>query len=58
MRRDHMIEFDLSSFLRGDPSSRWANHEIAVRNGILTQNEVREIEGWNPTQEPSEAQVG
>lgn len=42
------IEFDLSGLLRGDPETRWRSHEIAVRNGILTPNEVREIEGWKP----------
>lgn len=42
------IEFDLSGLLRGDPETRWRSHETAVRNGILTPNEVREIEGWKP----------
>lgn len=42
------VEFDLSGFMRGDYTARWQAHEIAVRNGILTRNEVREIEGWNP----------
>ncbi|GAB4529758.1 MAG: phage portal protein [Amphiplicatus sp.] len=50
-RRDHAIEFDLSGFLRGDAEARWRAHEIAVRNGILTPNEVREVEGWNPRPE-------
>ena len=42
------LELDLSGFLRGDPETRWKSHEIAVRNEILTPNEVRQIEGWNP----------
>lgn len=42
------LELDLSSFLRGDPQTRWAAHKIAVDAGILTPNEVREIEGFNP----------
>ncbi|CAA7615660.1 Putative Phage portal protein, HK97 family (fragment) [Magnetospirillum sp. UT-4] len=42
------VEFDLSGFMRGDYTARWQAHEIAVRNGILDVNEVREIEGWNP----------
>ena len=50
-RQDHEIEFDLGGFLRGDPETRWAAHEIAIRNGILTPNEVREIEGWNPRED-------
>ena len=47
----HKLELDLSGFLRGDPEQRWKAHEIAVRNEILTTNEVREVEGWNPIPE-------
>lgn len=46
-RATHEIELDLSGFLRGDPETRWKSHEIAVKNGILTPNEVRTVEGWN-----------
>lgn len=46
-RETHELELDLSGFLRGDPETRWKSHEIAVKNNILTPNEVREIEGWN-----------
>lgn len=42
------LELDLSSFLRGDPQTRWAAHKIAVDGGILDPDEVREIEGFNP----------
>lgn len=45
------IEIDLSGLLRGDPETRWNSHEIAVRSGILTPNEVREAEGWNRREE-------
>jgi HK97 family phage portal protein len=47
-RGTYQLDFDLSGFLRGDHGARWQGHEIAVRNGILTPNEIREIEGWNP----------
>jgi HK97 family phage portal protein len=47
-RRTHLIEVDLSGLLRGDPETRWKSHEIAVRNRILTPNEVRGEEGWGP----------
>jgi len=47
-RRTHEIEFDLSGFLRGDHEARWKAHEIAVKNQILTPNEIRHSEGWNP----------
>jgi len=42
------VEFDLSGLLRGDPETRWRSHQIAVSCGILTPNEVREVEGWKP----------
>jgi HK97 family phage portal protein len=45
------LELDLSGFLRGDPATRWQAHQIALSNGVLTPNEVRQIEGWNPMTE-------
>lgn len=44
----HHVEFDLSSFDRGDSEMRWRNHKIAIEAGILTINEIRQQEGWNP----------
>lgn len=44
------LELDLSSFLRGDPQTRWQAHKIAVEANILDADEVREIEGFNPRQ--------
>ncbi len=42
------LELDLSGFLRGDPEQRWAAHAIALTNGVLDPDEVRQVEGWNP----------
>jgi HK97 family phage portal protein len=47
-RATHLVEFDLSGLLRADPEIRWASHKIAIEAGILTPNEIREQEGWNP----------
>jgi HK97 family phage portal protein len=47
------VELDLSAFQRGDPQTRWASHKIAVEAGILTADEVREIEGFNPRGGPA-----
>ena len=44
----YSLVLDLSGLMRGDPEARWRSHEIAVRNRILTPNEVRGEEGWNP----------
>lgn len=42
------IEFDLSGLLRGDPAQRWAAYDIARKNNILSVNEIRFAEGYNP----------
>ena len=47
-RETHTLDFDLSGFQRGDPETRWTSHKIAKEAGILTANEIREVEGWNP----------
>lgn len=47
-RGSYEIDFDLSGLLRGDPETRFANWKIAIETGILTPEEVRQVEGWNP----------
>jgi HK97 family phage portal protein len=47
-RDTHRLEIDLSGLMRGDPAQRWGAWKIAVEAGILTPNEVRQEEGWNP----------
>lgn len=47
-RIDRQFVLDLSGLLRGDPETRWKSHEIALRNQVLTPNEIRGEEGWNP----------
>ena len=44
----YSLEIDLSGLTRGDYAARWAAHKIAVDSRILTPNEVRETEGYNP----------
>lgn len=46
--RGYALEIDLSGLTRGDYSARWQAHKIAVEANILTVNEVRQVEGWNP----------
>jgi phage portal protein BeeE len=45
---DRLQEIDLSGLMRGDPAQRWQAWEIAVKNNILTPDEARQEEGWNP----------
>lgn len=49
-RETNHIEFDLSGFLRGDPAQRWQGYDVALRNQVLTPNEVRQAEGYNRRQ--------
>ena len=51
------IEFDLNGFLRGDPATRWANNKIAIDGGVLTADEVRQQEGWNPLTSAQRKQI-
>jgi HK97 family phage portal protein len=44
---DLSIECDMSAVLRGDPETRFKTYEIAIRNGILSAEECRAVEGWN-----------
>ena len=44
----YSLEFDMSSYDRGNSESRWQGHKIAIEAGVLTTNEVREVEGWSP----------
>jgi phage portal protein BeeE len=44
----HQLELDMSGFLRSDPAERWNAWKIAVEAGILTPDEIRAEEGWNP----------
>ena len=52
------LEIDLSSFLRGDPEARWRSYDVAPKHGILSRNEVRDVEGWNPLKGGDEAALG
>lgn len=44
----YALELDMSGYDRGDSATRWQAHKIAVESGILTAEEIREAEGWNP----------
>ena len=50
----YSLEIDLSGLTRGDYAARWNAHKIAVDAKILTPNEVRETEGYNPRPDGNE----
>jgi HK97 family phage portal protein len=47
-RSTYHVELDLSAMTRGDFEARWNSYRIARDVGILTTNEIRTTEGWNP----------
>ena len=49
-RARYAIEHDAGSFLKGDTKSRMEAYAIAIQNGIMTPNEARAKENWNPMQ--------
>ena len=48
LAEDESVEVDLSGLLRGDPNARWTANRTAIDAGILSVNEVREVEGFDP----------
>lgn len=52
------IEIDLSGLMRGDFAARWAAYNIAIQQGILTPDEVREAEGYNPRGDAARVTTG
>jgi HK97 family phage portal protein len=54
----HMM-LDLSGLQRGDDAARWQTYGIAIDKGILTVDEIRALEGFNPlAQETGEVVPG
>lgn len=45
---DYHLEIDLSGLMRGDYAARWVAYGTAIDKGILTVDEIREAEGYNP----------
>lgn len=44
----YFFKHNLSAVLRGDFASRMAGYSTMLQNGIANQNEVRDLEDWNP----------
>ena len=49
--RGQSVRFDTSELLRADDATRWAGFKVALDSGILTMDEVREMEGREPLPE-------
>jgi len=53
--RGQAVRFDTSDLLRTDDATRWAAQKVALDAGILTNDEVRAIEGLAPLPDTEEA---
>lgn len=47
------VKFSVEGLLRGDYETRMRGYQLAIQNGIMSVNEVRELEDFNPI--PKEA---
>jgi HK97 family phage portal protein len=54
---DVVVEHLLDGFLRGNSLERWQVHEISLRRGVKTRNEVRIQENLNPIDGLDEPEV-
>lgn len=44
-RRGHKVEFDLDDYMRANPTERWGTYQTGLSNGVVSVQEVREMEG-------------
>lgn len=51
--KTHCIMYDLDGLMRGDSAARAVYYGAMVDKGILTRNEARVEDGWNPSSEPN-----
>lgn len=53
-RRGHRVVFELSDYLKSNPTERWAVHEKEINLNVRTPDEIREEEGWpGPAPKPA-----
>ena len=52
--RAYSLELDLSTIEKADVKRRWDTYKIAVDAGILTVDEIRDLEGYNPQHLPTD----
>ena len=48
MARPREVKFDTSEFLRANTTERFRSYQMAIMSGIMTPNEARQHEGWEP----------
>ena len=47
-RGKYFVKFSVEGLLRGDYETRMRGYQLAIQNGIMSVNEVRELEDMNP----------
>lgn len=56
-RRGYTVGIDNRSILRGTAGERMAYYTAGIAAGIITRNEAREMEGFDPSEDPSADQL-
>ena len=51
-RHNHEVRFRLGELNRADDQARAAIYATHVQNGLRSRNEIRNVEGWNPSEIP------
>lgn len=47
-RRSHYVKFNVNAMMRGDFAARTAGYSVLINCGVLSPNEARAFEDWNP----------
>jgi HK97 family phage portal protein len=50
---DHFAKFNLNALMRGDTTSRMTYYGAGIKDGWLSQNDVRELEDMDPIEDPA-----
>ncbi|MEU4675744.1 phage portal protein [Micromonospora sp. NPDC023737] len=60
-KRGYTVTFDLTDYLKSNPTERWATYTAAKNLGAMSVEEIREAEGWadlplaaRPEEQPAE----
>jgi HK97 family phage portal protein len=47
-RKDYYAKFNVNAMMRGDFAARTAGYSVLINSGVMSPNEARAFEDWNP----------
>ena len=56
-RDTHYVKFNVNAMMRGDFAARTAGYSVLIQSGVLSPNEARALEDWNPYEGGDEFRV-